>query len=90
MNYFKAKILIRSYFTVIIDSLSNSIIDRYAILLNLIIFNFLLNCNNLWIQLVFEYFFDTNFALINAHTFLIGFNSGEYCGQSITVISLSM
>ena len=90
MNYLKAKILIRSYFTVVIDSFSNSIINRCAILLNLIILNFLLNCNNLWIQLVFWIFFDPNFALIYAHTFSIGFNSGEYGGQSITVISLSM
>ena len=34
--------------------------------------------------------FYTNFALINAHTFSIGFKSGEYSGQSITVISLSL
>ena len=90
MNYLKAKILISSYFTVVIDSFFNSIINRYAILLNLIIWNFLQNCNNLWIQLVFWIFFYPNFALINAHTFFIGFKYGEYGGQSITVISLSL
>ena len=90
MNYLKAKILERSYFIAVIDSFSNSIINKCAILLNLISWNFLPNCNNLWIQLVFMNIFYPNFPLINAHTFSIGFKSGEYGGQSINVISLSL
>ena len=38
-----------------------------------------MNSTGFWI-------FFSNFALINAHTFSIGFKSGEYGGQSITVI----
>ena len=86
MNYLKTKFLIRSYFIIVIDSFSNSIINRCEILLNLIILNFLPNCKNIWIQIIFWIFFDPNFALINVHTFSIGFKSGEYGDQSITII----
>ena len=82
MNYLKDKILIRSYFAIFMDSFFNSIINRCAILLNLINLDFFPNLNNLLIQLIF----DPCFALINAHTFSIGFKSEEYGGQSINVI----
>ena len=85
MNYLKAKILIRSYFFRSYRFILH-FYHKCTIPLNLIIWNFLPNCNNLWIQL----FFYPNLALINAHTFFKGFKYGEYDGQSITVISLSL
>ena len=87
MIYLKAKILIWNYFIIVIDSFSNSIINRCEILLNLIIWNFFSNCNNLWIHWFLKILI---LDLINAHTFSIGFKFGEYGGQSITIISLSL